>query len=358
MAKRIVHVLSSFKIGGAERFVLDLGEVQQNLGDEILVFSCNAERDPLVDEAEKLSFNHAFSCGSRWQDYRKVVSYLKPFTDSVFQIHSPAALRYFSPILPLLRLYGVRLVYTRHGLNPLPDMSWSRVHAWARLFIHQVTFVSQAGLEVFHKRFGWRRSVLKAISNGIYVPELASHSRQEGTIRLGSVGRMVALKGQRDLVTAVAALEKRVPCQLEIHFFGDGPEQASLQSQVAQQLTSTHVEFHGMELDRDKVYDSFDILVVCSEQEGLSLAIMEAMARLVPVVATSVGDSPKLVIDDLTGFLYSYGDVEALIARLASLIQDPAAIEKLGEQARHHIRENFSLESTNAQYQQSYSGQD
>lgn len=346
-----MHVLSSLQIGGAERFVLDLSQVQQRLGHEITVFSCGDENDPLLAEADKLNIPAWVSANNRWQEYRRVMRFFSR-DGGVFQIHSPAALRYFLPVLPLLRLKNVRIVYTRHGLNPLVDPAWVRIHRVARPFVHCVTFVSAAGLEVFHERFGWPRKMLTTISNGIYVPD-AAPPHVKDVLRIGSVGRMVELKGQSHLIDVLHRLEEKGFDQIEVHFFGDGPEREALHS-AASGLKRITCTFHGMELDREKVYGSFDLLVVCSEQEGLSLAIMEAMARGRPAVATSVGDSPRLVIDGVTGYLYDYGDRDALEGHLLSLKQDGDLLERLGQQARTHIDENFSLESTDAAYQQVY----
>ena len=194
--------------------------------------------------------------------------------------------------------------------------------------------------------------MLTTISNGIYVPD-ASPPHVKDVLRIGSVGRMVELKGQSHLIDVLHRLEEKGFDQIEVHFFGDGPEREALHS-AASGLKRITCTFHGMELDREKVYGSFDLLVVCSEQEGLSLAIMEAMARGRPAVATSVGDSPRLVIDGVTGYLYDYGDRDALEGHLLSLKQDGDLLERLGQQARTHIDENFSLESTDAAYQQVY----
>lgn len=351
MAK-IIHVLSSFKVGGAERFVIDLGVVQSSNNDKVTIFSTSEKKEILVSELDGSEIDTFLSEGSRWKDYLLLMSVFKGSQRKILHLHSPWVLRYFLPLLPLFYIKNVRIIYTRHGLNPLPGKAWGFIHFFAKPFVSKVTFVSAAGKDVFYKRFKWLLDKLIVISNGVYVPKDFMKS-PSGKIRLGSVGRMVKLKGQTDLIQAVKCLDDELRKRLEIHFFGDGPELAILQ-QKAKQLENDQAVFHGMELDRDKVFGEIDILVVCSEQEGLSLVIMEAMARGIPVIATRVGDSPKLVIDDQTGYVYDYSNIAQLSVRLVDLCENSGLREKLGQQAKQHMIACFSLEYANEQYQRCY----
>ena len=348
MSRRVVHVLSSFKVGGAERFVFDLAQVQCEEGHDVAIISCTKD-DDLLNDNMKNGFSCRLSLGNRWGDCKSAVRLFSQSKGGIFQLHSPWALRYFLPILPLLRLIGVKVIYTRHGLNPLVGNRWSIEHFFANPWVNTVTFVSQAGLEVFRERFGWSQDKMVMISNGVFVPKVIK-SKSSAKIRLGSVGRMVKLKGQIDLVEAVSNLDSSLRQRLELHFYGDGPELEFLKMRAKKICNPCDTCFHGMVLNRDDVYENIDILVVNSEQEGLSLAIMEAMARGIPVIATRVGDSPKLVINEFTGFLYEYNDVNRLMQLLLELCSDRDLIRELGVNARNHIMENFSLEKSSECY--------
>lgn len=354
MSIKVVHVLSSLKVGGAERFVLDLSEVQRSQGCSVEIFSCDASGEaPLLEEAGS-NGDCWRSSGNRWTDYASVCRSFSGYATKAFHVHSPAAIRFFLPLLVFLRLLGVNIVYTRHGIAPLASLKWRLIHCLARPCVNWVTFVSQVGLDTFYQYHHWRKSIHKLVSNGVLVPKAISKTGSPGKVRLGSVGRMVKLKGQSHLIEAVSSLPEQDRAKIELHFFGDGSELQSLQALSEQKVAPAQALFHGMELDRDKVYGEIDILVVCSEQEGLSLAIMEAMARGIPVIATNVGDSPKLVIDDCSGFLYEYADIEKLASLLRSLSNDQSMRELLGEGALAHITENYSLELTNESYQGCY----
>lgn len=351
----ILHILSSFKIGGAERFVSELALEQSRQGASVLIVGTSREAGQLTEDLEHLGVAWEILSKSRFASYMLVLRQLRASNvQGVLHIHSPAALRYFLPILPIVKLLGGCVIYTRHGIAPLERAHWGRIHAVARPFINGVTFVSEEGRRVFAERFGWSSAKLHMIPNGVSIPSSSQPIARRDRLKLVSVGRMVALKGQRFLLQAIASLDEAKRKDFDLHFFGDGPEKKNLEA-LAESLNITgQCAFHGMQLDRDVIYNDVDLQVVCSEQEGLSIAIMESMARGIPAVATNVGDNAKLVLHDKTGMLYEFSDVEALATILVELAENRGTLEDHGNAAREHIVENFSIVNTVENYRSKY----
>jgi glycogen(starch) synthase len=188
---------------------------------------------------------------------------------------------------------------------------------------------------------------------GVQVPRWnpAEPVSDQAPLRIGSVGRLVEVKGQRHLIEAVAAVRHQRP--LEVHLYGDGPDRASLQDCAAAYIPG-RAFFHGNVIDRARIYAGMDILVVASRMEGLSLAIMEAMARAVVVIATDVGSNSRLVCDGHTGLLVPYGDVGAMTAALEAAITDAPLRHRLATAAREHIVRDFSLQTAAARLAELY----
>ena len=115
-------------------------------------------------------------------------------------------------------------------------------------------------------------------------------------------------------------------------------------------LADVPVAFHGVVMERGEIYEQIDLLVVTSRAEGLSLAIMEAMARSIPVIATDVGGNPSLVLPEETGLLVPFGNLAALGTALSSIIREPEILNRLGRAARQHIHRNHSLQRTAKAY--------
>jgi glycosyltransferase involved in cell wall biosynthesis len=87
-----------------------------------------------------------------------------------------------------------------------------------------------------------------------------------------------------------------------------------------------------------------DIFVLPSHSEGVSLALLEAMAAGLPVIGSRVGGLPEVVADGENGLLIPPRDAGALADALERLLADPAGAQALGDHARRHVREHFTLE--------------
>ena len=114
------------------------------------------------------------------------------------------------------------------------------------------------------------------------------------------------------------------------------------------------IEFFGESTDVEKIYNGIDVIVVASQSEGLSMVIMEAMARAKPAIATDIGGNSNLVHDGKTGILVPYGSAEALAAAMREILADLDLVEKYGMEARELIKKNFSLMNTHRAYLNCY----
>jgi glycosyltransferase involved in cell wall biosynthesis len=99
----------------------------------------------------------------------------------------------------------------------------------------------------------------------------------------------------------------------------------------------------GLRDDMPAVYPTLDVLVSTSHSEAMPLAVMEAMACGVPVVATRVGGVPDLVAHGHTGWLVSPGNFEGIAQQVASLIEQPPLRAQMGRCARERAMHSFEL---------------
>ena len=98
----------------------------------------------------------------------------------------------------------------------------------------------------------------------------------------------------------------------------------------------------GRRSDMPDVLSAFDVFVLPSESEGMSNAILEAMAMKLPVVVTAVGGAPVVVEDGVSGFLVDYPDSSAMAERLGRLFADPGLRGRVGEAARRRVVAEYS----------------
>jgi len=351
----VIHILSSLRLGGAERVTIELAKVQRARGLDAQILSLGSEQDFLVAQVRggDIPLTISASGSGRLGRYRQLVRIAKRF--DVIHVHSPRTLAYLVPILPLLSRR--RVIYTRHGLDPLSSLKWKLVHALARPCIDRVSFVTRSGYDVFRQHHRWPAKRLVVINNGVVLPQTGTR-KATLPLRFGSVGRMVTLKGQHHLLNAIPLLAAAVDGPLEeycqLHFFGSGPVENDLKQQVAD-LSIDIVTFHGEQSDIDQIYDQIDVLVVTSQSEGLSMVIIEAMARRIPAIATDVGGNPSLVIAGETGLLIPYGSPDAISRAMLTFIAKPELADQLGSTARGLVASKFSMANTYEQYLACYS---
>lgn len=178
----------------------------------------------------------------------------------------------------------------------------------------------------------------------------ASHTPRQlpaGKILL-TVGRMDAseqLKGIDDVIRVLPSLMKKVPGTSYV-IVGDGDDRPRLQRLAEEMKVEKQVHFIGSPGDQElmRYYDACDIFVMPSRQEGFGLVFLEAMACGKPVIGGSYGGATDVVVDNVTGFLVSHGDVSSLEDRLVRLLQDEELCRRMGEAGRGRVKENYTFE--------------
>ena len=131
---------------------------------------------------------------------------------------------------------------------------------------------------------------------------------------------------------------------LQLIIAGDGPEKDNLIKLTKKLNISNNVLFLGF-INHDKLnslYNIADVYVLTSEQEGLSLSLLEALATSVPVISTNIVGNPEVIIHKETGLLFEPGNVDQLVSNLKFLLDNPDKAKIIGNNARKYIISNYS----------------
>jgi glycosyltransferase involved in cell wall biosynthesis len=189
---------------------------------------------------------------------------------------------------------------------------------------------------------GVPRDRVHTVPNGVAARWLAEgHGvrTDHAPVRATWLGVMAPVKRVPDLVRAAA----RVP-GLELELVGDGPERARIEGVVAATGSGPRVRLTGYQADPSPYLHGADVFVLPSAAEACPMALLQAMACGVPVVATRVGGVPEIVRDGVDGVLVDPGDEDQLTAALALLVGDPALRRTLGRAGRARVAERFGIE--------------
>lgn len=195
-------------------------------------------------------------------------------------------------------------------------------------------------------RGGVDPSIIQTIYEGVDLdwidrqyPEPVTGTNQEPVI--GTVAHMSPEKGHSVLLDAFAILRGRFP-RVRLCLIGDGSQKDALKEQAKRLDIEGCVTFSGFRTDSEALMKRFELFCLPSLSEGLSSAILNAMASRLAVVATNTGGIPELVSDESTGLLVPPGDPERLAAALGRLLEDSDLCKRMGEAGRERIEDHFT----------------
>jgi len=163
-----------------------------------------------------------------------------------------------------------------------------------------------------------------------------------GQVLIGSVSRLAPGKNPF-LFLEMAAIVKARVSNAQFALVGGGPWESETVAR-ARALGLDPKILLGRRPDGARLSAAFDIFVLTSDREGMPNAVLEAMAAEVPCVVTSVGGSPEVVLDGLTGFVVPRGDDRALADRVCELANQPDLRERFGRRGRARILDRYSVE--------------
>jgi glycosyltransferase involved in cell wall biosynthesis len=167
-----------------------------------------------------------------------------------------------------------------------------------------------------------------------------------------TAGRLVAVKDIGTLIDAHAQLVRRHPVARTV-IIGDGEQRDELAARANALGVADTLCFAGYRSDVRALMAAADVYVNCSIYEGVSLTILEAMATGLPVVATPVGGTPEVVVDEQTGVLVS-GGAAAIAGELSRLAWEPHTAAAMGEAGRRRVERHFSLSRMVDEYAAAY----
>lgn len=260
--------------------------------------------------------------------------------------------------LAVRRVGGVPFVVTAHNhvlrrtdTSPTARWRYRVVERTLSGLVDRYIAVSDSIARELTEAFGLSADKVVTIHNGIdtapfLVPQSRSLARESLGVTsdapvVGLAARFSTQKGLGYLVAATPELVKRMP-GIRVVIGGSGPLEVPLREQAARLGVSESILWPGQIADMPRFLAALDVYVSPSVTEGFSLALIEAGAAGVPVVATRVGGVPEVILDGDTGLLVVPGDPHALAAAVLAFIGDPKTASRLSAAARLRAVSAFS----------------
>jgi glycosyltransferase involved in cell wall biosynthesis len=375
---KVMQIVLDLNIGGAQEVVRTL--VEYLALDDCTPVVCTFKDGPLRQDIERLGIKVEVLPPRRYsivalplfifdmiRIWRSLAKLVKKHNVDVIQTHLLRSLDF----LVLLLFYTTHLrlaLWTFHSANfeliseYLPKYKWLLIpKKYSHRFLYRLASRLVSGFiaisdevgKVMVEAIGPIDDKITVICNGVDTRRyrqavgrmlVRSQLGLEANARLiAMVGTLKEVKGHRYMIEAMASLVPQYP-DLQVLFIGDGELREELQAQVANLSLDEHIHFLGNRHDVPDLLAASDIFALPSLWEGLSMALLEAMASGLPIVASEVSGTVQAIIPNETGLLVPPGDVQKLTEAIRQLLSDPTHAQAMGAAARRRVEAEFSAQ--------------
>ncbi|MFA5500590.1 MAG: glycosyltransferase family 4 protein [Candidatus Omnitrophota bacterium] len=349
---RVLHVNTHMNIGGIGQYILSLCCGLKAQGVECMVASSGGG---LESELKDNGLKHLYVDLKTKFEFGPKVFKAVPVLAGIIErekidiIHAHSRVSQVASALALRRP-GIHYVSTCHGFFK-PRLSRKIYDTWGE----KVVAISNAVKAHLEKDFGVKPERIELIHNGIDVKrfstalsddEIAGLKNVAGLGKgpvVGTMARLSPVKGQRFLIEAMKRVVSKngdVQCLI----VGSGPEETALKALSMNSGLGNHIKFTGFLHKTAPLYLAcMDIFVLPSIEEGLGIALLEAMASGKPCIASNVGGITDIIKDGENGILVPAGDDKAIADALSTLLYDKELRADLGGKGRKSVEKDFTL---------------
>lgn len=361
----ILHVVWSLEVAGAEKLAYDM--VRALPADRFRVIVCSVNKGGVLKD---LLRDHGVTvCHREKGDGLDLgtVGWLREIIrrEGVTVVHAHQYSPMVYAVLAALGMRHVRVVFTEHGRNYPEQRRWKRelVNPLLARGLDQIVAISAStrGSMVAYDRLPGDR--IRVIHNGVDPDRArggsdAAAKRRElgipdGHAVVGTATRFEPVKNLPLLLHAFRTVLMSRPLT-SLVLAGAGGLEQELRRLASTLGMESRVHFIGLRHDLPDIYGVMDVFVLSSHTEGVSIALLEAMANGVPAVVTAVGGNPEVVLHGETGFLVPEGDAGAMAGKILQLLENLPASAAMGRNGRLRVEERFSFDRMMAEYLKIY----
>jgi glycosyltransferase involved in cell wall biosynthesis len=295
-----------------------------------------------------------------WRWGRAFVKFLKANRVSLVHTHEFTANTYGAAAA---RVAGIPVVATIHGKSYFLEHLKRRLAYRVASQIATMVAVSEDLKQFVCNSLGIATDRLHVVYNGVPILELPERSDCALLLRelgvpadhkiVGVIASLYPVKGHKYLLQAIPEVIKVMPKSTFL-IVGRGELDLDLRRLAKELDVERYVRFLGFRNDVLRFLRLIDLFVLPSLSEGLSIAVLEAMAAGKPVVATRVGGNPELIVDGETGFLVPPMNADALASQIIDILKDETLRVKMGNAGHSRAINTFSLKRMVDGYEELY----
>ncbi len=351
-------MITSLRMGGAERLVVDLLPRFKDMGHEVGLLLFDGTRTPYYEELLKKDIK-IHSIGNGFKDMHnpflvfKLKSYFSQHKHDIIHTHNTPC-----QLLTACVAGQEKLITTEHNTtNSRRAWGWYKsVDRWMYSKYNHIISVSQETEYSLKKQLGNNRLLdrISTIPNGIDLDKfiLAKPNQELKEKYKGKhiIMMVAAFRRQKDQQTLIKAMSK-LPNDYVLLFVGDGECRKESENLAKELNILNKVNFMGFRSDIPQLMATADVFVMSSHYEGFCLAAVEGMASGKPIVASNVKALDKIVGD--AGILFPHEDYNCLSKIIRSLCEDKELYEKVAKNCKQNSMQ-YDIDSMAKKYEQIY----
>ena len=349
---RIIHLIGQLGRGGAEKQLFGLAAALQKRGwrQSIVAFSPSGVWADRFREAAIPLFVVPRSPIKPWRFWQllRLARRLKPRVIVSWSEHVAVYADWLFAIGPVARVISVRCDLTKRNGTGVPKQRLGLLRRALERADHVVSN-SRRNLDALGE-LGVRLPPAEVIYNIVAEGKTPFPPRTVEVPRIVAVGSLFPLKSYDVLIEAVAILAANAT-RCELLLAGRGGERPRLEALANQLGVAERVKFLGEVDDVPGLLRTAEVFAHPAITEGLSNAILEALAEGLPVVACAVGGTPEIIEDGQNGLLVPVRQPQALARAIGSLLNDACLRQRLGQAGAALVRERFSETNIANQYE-------
>ena len=371
----VLHVVGTLGLGGVQAYLLDLSKYDKQYGISRNLLSLHGNEGTLK---EKFLVNgvNCYACDIMSQDYGlrpyRLWKGIRKFIRSLFFIKLFRVIRRLQPDIIVCeepsnlntqlfvsRILRIPIIWHIHNEHQFVNVN-KTIFNWTfeYIFKNNLSIISDSkyilnkNLLEFKMKMNGQWDSIPILSSTSDLTNMINNSSEKSDnknqIQLGSIGRLTWQKNFELLIHVFAKMTKQTKKEIHLFIAGIGPMHGRLTKLIQELKLEKYVTLVG-NVEREDIPDflsRLDIYIQSSVSEGSPLTIKEAMAASLPILSTSVGGIPEMIINRKTGFLVPHDDKNGFTRALSELINmDESVRNKIGENANRYAMKNFSIES-------------
>ncbi|WP_297599210.1 glycosyltransferase [uncultured Cetobacterium sp.] len=349
---KILHVITSLELGGAEKLLLDLIPAQKKQGEDVELLVLDLKNEVFLEEYKKRGVKIHTPIVNDKKSYKNIFQIAKIIDNGKYEVVHTHLIH--SQIWVSLARYiakGPMYITTEHSTHNRRRESsvYKLLDKFIYLGYKKIIAISEATARELVSWTGISLKKIEIVSNGVSLRSFLSKPKERKGNRIIMISRFHKSKDHATVLRALKQLGK----EYTLTFVGEGETQESVKREAIMLNLGERVQFLGYSNSVASLLKRHDIAIQSSNFEGFGISALEAMASGTPIIASNVEGLAEVV--DGAGLLFELGNVQDLVDKIKLLEDNSFYLQKSKDGIKNSLK--YSIETTAKKYIDIYKGE-